>query len=171
MKEKNKNIEIPLILTGVIFIITLIGSLIIIPEIKIFGIGSPETSPEPITHAGGFLSYALLVAIMISLLLFYLFSFYYDLQIFIFFLAILLFGILGTVLSYVLVRTFFDSTNFFVVLKIPANTKYSCSDECVKEVNGLIYSLLISGIIGLVSSLVAFIYLKKKMFFQKAFNN
>ena len=141
MKTKNKNLEVPFVVTSFIFIIAFIGSLIILPEIQIFGVGSPETSPEPMTYAGGLISYAFLVAVIISLLVFFLFSFYYDLRIFGYAFGIIILGLVGSIISYVLLQSFFDVTNFFVVLHIPPIIQvYNCSSACIQEVNGFLYS-------------------------------
>ena len=163
MEVKNKNVVVPFIATAVIFVVTFILSLIVIGEAELFGVGSPETSPEPMTYAGGLLDYSLLLAIIISLVAFYLFSYYYDLQVFIHLLLIVIMGILGTIIGYILMRTFFDVTNFFVVLHIPPSIRvYNCDNDCLQEVNGLTYSMILGPIIGILTSVLTYVYIKKK---------
>lgn len=164
MAQKNANVTVPILTTILMFILSFIGSLLVLAETNIFGTADPANSPEPMTWLGGLLFYSVLGAVIISLLFFYLLSFYYDLSKYLYMLAVLLVGITSTLLGMVLLNMFFTATNFFTILNMPVligiTTECKASASCINEVNSLIYALILGPCIGVVLMIVVGIWFK-----------
>ena len=147
------------------FFLAFFGSLIILAETNIFGTANPQDAPEPMTYLGGLLGYSLISALVISLLLFYILSYYYDLHKYLYLISVVIIGVVGMILAIVLGKIFFDMTNFFVYIEFPVliqiTNECSIDKSCIKEINGLTYSLILGPIIGLLLITGSFISFKK----------
>ena len=164
MSYKNTNLFVPLTGTFLIFIGSFFGSLIILSETNIFGTANPQDAPEPITYAGGLLSLALLLAIIFGLIAFFLFSLKYEMQLYVNLLLVGILGIVVIVLSYILLRIIFDATNLFTIIKFPSFTsepRYCYDNACIKDFYGLQYGIILSISLGVFTSILSLILLRK----------
>jgi len=103
----------------VIFLIFTIFFFIFLPILEETDAFDPESKVEPVTHYGGLMGYSLIIFDIISLVIFFILLYYFNLYNLIYFVLIFLIDLASLLFSFAIAFLFFDITNLFLATRIP----------------------------------------------------